>query len=277
MWVHEEAVLIRTADDAPPYWQGFILDITERKQAEEQLRQAEERFRLIVERTPAVTYQEAHTAAGTYDLSTLTSYVSPQIEAIIGFPAARWNEPGFWVERIYPEDRERVQAESSAASDSGEPYRQDYRMIAADGRIVWFHDESQLIRDDDGRPLYWQGVMVDITDRKEAEEQLRQAEERFRSIVERTPAIVYQELPSSGSQRNASVVFVSSQIERILGYATGCLDRAGGMDRDGPSRRPSADARHRSRVVGRRRPVQRRVPDDRRRRPRACGSTTRPS
>ncbi|MGZ5351244.1 MAG: PAS domain-containing protein [Actinomycetota bacterium] len=219
VWVHEEAVLIRTADDAPPYWQGFILDITERKQAEEQLRQAEERFRLIVERTPAVTYQEAHTAAGTYDLSTLTSYVSPQIEAITGFPAARWNEPGFWIERIYPEDREQVQVESSAASDSCEPYRQDYRMIAADGRIVWFHDESQLIRDHDGRPLYWQGVMVDITDRKEAEEQLRQAEERFRTIVERTPAIVYQELPSGGGVRNASVVFVSSQIERILGYA----------------------------------------------------------
>jgi PAS domain S-box-containing protein len=219
VWVHEEAVLIRTADDAPPYWQGFILDITERKQAEEQLRQAEEGFRLIVERTPAVTYQEAHAAPGTYDLSTLTSYVSPQIEAITGFPATRWNEPGFWLERIYPEDRERVQAESSAANDCGEPYRQDYRMIAADGRIVWFHDESQLIRDDDGRPLYWQGVMVDITDRKEAEEQLRQAEERFRSIVERTPAIVYQELPSRGAERNASVVFVSSQIERILGYA----------------------------------------------------------
>ena len=219
VWVHEEAVLIRTADDAPPYWQGFILDITEGRRAEEQLRQAEERFRLIVERTPAVTYQEGHAGLGTYDLSTLTSYVSPQIESITGFPANRWNESGFWLERIHPEDRERVQAESSAANDSGEPYRQDYRMIAADGRIVWFHDESQLIRDDDGQPLYWQGVMVDITDRKEAEEQLRQAEERFRSIVERTPAIVYQELPSSGAARNASVVFVSSQIERILGYA----------------------------------------------------------
>jgi PAS domain S-box-containing protein len=218
VWVHEEAVLIRAADGTPQYWQGFILDITERKQAEEHLRQAEERFRLIVERTPAVTYQEAQFPTGTYDLSSLTSYVSPQIEAITGFPPERWNEPGFWHERIYPEDRARVQAESAATSDSGEPYRQDYRMIAADGRIVWFHDESQLIRDDDGRPLYWQGVMVDITDRKEAEEQLRQAEERFRMIVERTPAIVYQELPSGGTERSASVVYVSSQIERILGY-----------------------------------------------------------
>ncbi|MEO8476545.1 MAG: PAS domain-containing protein [Actinomycetota bacterium] len=218
VWVHEEAVLIRDAGGEPQYWQGFILDITERKQAGDQLRRAEERFRLIVERTPAVTYQEPIAEAGSYDLSAVVSYVSPQIEAILGFGPAQWSQPGFTFSRIHPDDREQVQAEGSAKNDTGEPYRQDYRMLTADGRIVWFHDDAQLIRDDDGRSLYWQGVMVDITERKEAEEQLRQAEERFRMIVERTPAIVYQELPSGTSERAASVVFASAQIERILGY-----------------------------------------------------------
>jgi PAS domain S-box-containing protein len=218
VWVHEEAVLILDAGGEPQYWQGFILDITERKQAEEQLRLAEERFRLIVERTPAVTYQEPISGAEGYDLTTAVTYVSPQIEAILGFAPELWSRPGFSFERIHPDDRERVQDEGSAKNDSGDLYRQDYRMSSADGDVVWFHDESQLIRDEGGHPLYWQGVMVDITERKEAEEQLRQAEERFRMIVERTPAIVYQELPSDTEEPAASVVFVSGQIERILGY-----------------------------------------------------------
>ena len=218
VWVHDSSIPVFAPDGALDYFLGFAIDITRRKQAEELLRQTEARFRLIVEQTPAVTYQEPHAESGTYDLSTLISYVSPQIEAILGFPVEAWHTPGFWYERIYPDDRKRVRTESAASSAAGAPYRQDYRMTAADGRIVWFHDESQLIRDEDDHPLHWQGVMVDITERKEAEEQLRLAEERSRMIVERTPAIVYQELPSGTEERSASVVFVSAQIERILGY-----------------------------------------------------------
>ena len=214
VWVHEEAVLIRDENGAPRYWQGFILDITERKQAEQQLRQAEERFRLIVERTPAVTYQEPQTPVGAYDLSTLISYVSPQIEAILGYPASRWNESGFWWACIHPDDRARVETEGAARNDDGTPYRQDYRMIAADGRIVWFHDESQLISDDDGRPLYWQGVMVDITERKEAEERLRSTEERYRALVEHIPAVVYAEAIQPDIDD-----YLSPQIEHVLGYS----------------------------------------------------------
>jgi PAS domain S-box-containing protein len=128
-------------------------------------------------------------------------YVSPQIERILGYPAERWaSEPGFWVGVVHPDDRQAVLDEGGRAVDSGEPYRQDYRMVASDGRVVWFHDESVLINDDHGRPLMWQGVMVDITERMEVEARLREAEEKFRTIVEQNQAIFYtQEIdPETG-------------------------------------------------------------------------------
>ena len=72
----------------------------------------------------------------------------------------------------------------------------DYRMIAADGRTVWVHEESVLIRGVDGAPAYWQGVILDVSERVEATERIRMAEERFRQIVEHTPVITYQEAPT---------------------------------------------------------------------------------
>jgi PAS domain S-box-containing protein len=217
VWIHDSSIPIFAPDGSLEYFLGFASDITERKQAEEQLRQAEERFRLIVERTPVITYQEPP-VEGTYDAAMQVAYVSPQIERILGYSSAEWSTPGFWLTRVHPDDRQAVVDESAATNESGAPYRQDYRMIARDGTIVWLHDECALIRDEEGRPTIWQGVLVDITERKEAEEQLRQAEERFRMIVERTPAIVYQELHSASGVHGASVVYVSGQIERILGY-----------------------------------------------------------
>jgi PAS domain S-box-containing protein len=195
VWLHDEAVMIRDEDGTPLFWQGFFSDVTERREAEQQARVAEERFRLLVERTPAISYQEiidpswdpTDSAAG----STMI-YVSPQIERILGYPPERWSShPGFWVEVLHPDDRQAVLDEGGRSVESGEPYRQDYRMLASDGRVVWFHDESVLINDDQGRPLMWQGVMVDITERKEVEVRLREAEEKFRTIVEQNQAIFY--------------------------------------------------------------------------------------
>ncbi len=103
--------------------------------------------------------------------------------------------------------------------DSGEPYRQDYRMMASDGRVVWFHDESVLINDDHGRPLMWQGVMVDITERMEIEVRLREAEEKFRTIVEQNQAIFYtQEIdPETGISQTNYIAPGNTDADRLHG------------------------------------------------------------
>ena len=157
-------------------------DITERKQAEKKLYEAEARYRTLVEQIPAITYIAALDEAST------TLYVSPQIETILGFSPAEYQaNPDMWRERLHPDDRERVLAEVARSHAMGKPLVSDYRMLTRDGHVVWFHDEAALVRNADGRPLFLQGVMLDITERKRIEMTLQESELRYRSLVETSP------------------------------------------------------------------------------------------
>ncbi len=213
VWVHDTSTTVLREDGSVAFFQGFMFDVTQRKEAEEQVRFAEERYRAIVENTPAVTYQEAPWPAG-YDQATSIAYVSPQIEQILGYSPEDWATPGFWMTVTHPDDREAVLAESQRTGDSGEPYLQEYRMIARDGRVVWFHDESHLIRDADGTPVVWQGVMVDITERMETEERLRRTQDRLQALIDHMPAVVYVESPDNAPEK----LWISPTVEQLFGY-----------------------------------------------------------
>ncbi|HYJ59833.1 MAG TPA: PAS domain-containing protein [Actinomycetota bacterium] len=215
VWLHEEARLVRDPDGGPVRWHGMMTDVTERTVAEAHVRAAEERFRLIVEQTPAITYQEAP-QAGAYDAMASTVYVSPQVEALLGYTPEEWTAPGFWAQVMHPDDLDEVIALSAATNDSGAPYRQDYRMLAADGRVVWFHDESTAVRDAEGRIISWQGVLIDITERKAAEQRLLDAERVYRATVEHLPATVYREPPHV--EQRAADFYISPRVEDLLGY-----------------------------------------------------------
>ncbi len=213
VWVRDTSTAVFDRDGGLDYFLGFMTDITEAKLAQEQLREAEERFRVIVESTPAISYQEAH-GDGPYAPGSMLYYVSPQIETILGYHPDEWSLPGFWLERMHPDDRRPVLAEGGRTLATGEPYGQDYRMRARDGHFVWFHDEAVLIRDTDGTPRFWQGVMVDITEQKTSEHLLRSAEERYRALVEHIPAVVYAEAIVATPEE----FYISPQVERAFGY-----------------------------------------------------------
>jgi PAS domain S-box-containing protein len=212
LWILDVAT-IATGSDGRRYSQGVISDVTERKEREQQLEAAEERYRALVESTPAVTYQEV--TDGSYDAQNSMVYVSPQIETILGYPPGSWSSmPGFWTTILHPDDLESVMAESQRTTEANLPYSQEYRMIAEDGRVVWFHDESVLIRNERGEPQLWQGVMVDITRQKEAEERLRATQGRYRALVEHIPAVTYaQSLDAS-----AEDFYISPQARALFGY-----------------------------------------------------------
>ena len=110
------------------------------------------RYRTLVEQVPAVTYTWDPTAP-VGEVPPL--YVSPQLEQMLGYTPEQWStDPTFWIERIYPEDRERVLAASEIADRDGTLFLEEYRMIAADGRVRWVRDEATTVeRDHDGRPL----------------------------------------------------------------------------------------------------------------------------
>jgi PAS domain S-box-containing protein len=213
VWI-EDTATIWESSDGRRYSQGVLTDITLRKEHEQQLEAAEARFRALVERTPAVTYQEA--TSESYDPDVSMMYVSPQIEEILGYPAESWwTIPGFWTGIIHPDDHARVSEESDRTTESGTAYSQEYRMIASDGRVVWFHDDAVPIpRTDEDQPQLWQGVMVDITAQKEAEERLRAAQERYRALVENIPAVTYTE----SIDGSAEDFYISPQAKTLFGY-----------------------------------------------------------
>ncbi len=138
----------------------------ELRRSEEELHEAHEKYRALVEQIPAIVYIDVA------DESMVTTYVSPQMEALLGItPQEYMDDPHLWTRHLHPEDRDRALAEYIAGRDAGSGFTFEYRLIARDGRVVWFRDSATVVRDADGNPAFIHGVMLDITDRKEAEEQ----------------------------------------------------------------------------------------------------------
>jgi PAS domain S-box-containing protein len=151
-----------------------------------QQREAETRYRTLVEQTPAITYVQEPLESTNPKAVT---YVSPQYETILGYPPeSKMIDEEHWLRTIHPEDRERVLAEEARTDQTGEPFKVEYRVIARDGRVVWVRDEATLVRDEEGHPLYWLGVQYDVTDQKrEAQERERIEQElRIARLIQQT-------------------------------------------------------------------------------------------
>jgi len=166
VWLRDEATLVRGEGGEPLYWLGVQTEVTESKLTEARLREAEARYRSLVERVPVAIYRQE------IDHNGAVSYISPQIEAITGYAPEEYADPAFWVRTMHPEDRQRVLDEDERTDRTGEPYRVEFRKFARDGSLIWLRDEAVLVRDSGGEPLYWQGVVSDITERKTLEERL---------------------------------------------------------------------------------------------------------
>jgi PAS domain S-box-containing protein len=171
-----------------PAFTGYLRDITERKRAQVALREAEARYRALVEQMPAITYIEALDAE---ERETNLVYVSPQIEDLFGYSAEEWmSDPDIFVRLLHPDDRERVLAADELTERTGEPFLEEYRQFTRDGRVLWVRDEAVLVRDEEGRPLYWQGIIFDISEHKRVEEALRTQNEYLESLHETTLGLV---------------------------------------------------------------------------------------
>jgi PAS domain S-box-containing protein len=145
---------------------SIVADISDRKQAEIALKQSEERFRKLAEKVRVIPW-EADAITGKF------TYIGPQTVEILGYPLSDWYTDNFWTEHIHPEDREwaiNYCLECSAVLDN---YEFEYRMLTADGRIVWLYDIVNVVRNEDGLSVL-RGFMIDITQRKRWEEEREQ-------------------------------------------------------------------------------------------------------
>jgi PAS domain S-box-containing protein len=163
----------------PRGFSEVMQDITEMKEAERLLEETGNSLRTLVEHVPAITY------TGGVDGDHALDYVSPQIENVLGYsPREVTTDPEHWTKTLHPHDRRWVLAEEKRTGQTGDPFALEYRMFARNGRVVWLRDEAMLVRDEEGNPLHWQGFILDVTERKKAEEKLRESEELYRNVVE---------------------------------------------------------------------------------------------
>lgn len=167
VWFRDEAVLVEDPVSGVSFWQGVMLDVSAEKELLEQRTTTEAKYRSLVEQLPAIVYLGEYGEDGDW------LYISPQLERVLGYTPAEWlAHPGPLGTFTHPEDLAAVRAAEEASLATGSPYRAEYRMRTKDGRWIWILDEASVVRDAQGTPLCMQGIMYDITERKEAEERL---------------------------------------------------------------------------------------------------------
>jgi PAS domain S-box-containing protein len=149
------------------------------------LREGEATYRHLVEGAPAILYIDA-----VDDIST-NLYTSPQIEQMLGYSVDEWrDDPELWISRMHDDDRERVLSEHRESNRTGRPFHAEYRLFSRDGAERWVRDEAVIVRNDDGEALFWRGVMLDVTEHKRVEAQLRQSLEMLRRTMDERRALL---------------------------------------------------------------------------------------
>src|ERR1700733_10664703 len=146
---------------------------------------SEAKYRALLEQIPAVVFMAS------LDRGISEAYVSPQIEAALGYSREEWLEdPVRWYQRIHPDDKQRWSLEAAGMFLSGKPLRSSYRVIARDGRVIWFHCDARMIRREDGRPWFIHGIAFDISDMKRIEEALQEERNFVSAILDTVGALV---------------------------------------------------------------------------------------
>jgi PAS domain S-box-containing protein len=233
-------------------------ELATRGELERRLVEVEASLQALLERLPGVVYAVGPQAPNP------VLYVSPQIQALVGLSAAECiGDPALWDRLVHPEDLEWVAAECERTNRTGEPFSGEYRLCTAEGQVRWVRDEAVLVRGGDGRPLFWQGILTDITashlvadrlaealDREqEAAQQLAAALERERAAAEHLRAV--DEMKTTFLQ--AVSHDLRTPLTTILGIALTLEHRAAGLpahDQADLLHRLSANARRLDRLLG---------------------------
>jgi two-component system sensor histidine kinase/response regulator len=179
---------------------AYLRDITERKNSEAILMASERRFRDLVNTTDGIVW-EADAESFVF------TFVSEQAERLLGYTAEEWTRPGFWVEHMHPDDVCWAPNYCAECTARLEPHKFEYRLIARDGSTVWLHDTVTVV-EQDGKPRWLRGIMLDITERKQSDEMLR----KLSLAVEQSPeSIVITNV-------NSEIEYVNEAFARTTGY-----------------------------------------------------------
>jgi len=186
VWVHD-IVNCEQRNGKPVQLRGFMLDITERKQVEDWLRESEERLSLAAD--------AANLAVWVWDVARDEIWVSNQGRSFFGWQQSEAINLARFVDTIDAKDREPTRQAIYRSLERGDDYSVEYRVVAPDRSIRWIAARGAVEFGTDGKPLRMRGVAIDITERKHSEEALRESEERFRTMANAAPVMIWMSDP----------------------------------------------------------------------------------
>jgi PAS domain S-box-containing protein len=201
------------------FFSGIIRDTTERKRAEEALRISEERLELAINGSNLGLW-DGHPRPGQHWSSPDTPvWWSPRFKTILGFGEQEFPEVlESWSSRVHPDDKDMVYQALSAHIEGGRPFDVEYRLHTKRGEYRWFRSRGQAIWDSQGRLVRMTGTLQCVTDRKRAEEALRESEEMFRQLAEHIREVFWLSDPEK-----TRMLYVSPAYETIWGRSCGSL------------------------------------------------------
>ncbi len=207
-WILSRAQAVWDKAGNPVRVVGSHTDISKRKRAEEALRGSEEQFRTLVANIPGVVYRCAHSE----DWQGM--FISDAIENLCGYPASDFACGGTrtFGSIIYPEDVERVERVVDAALRERQPFTIEYRIVHVDGSLRWVSERGQGVFGEQGEFLWLDGVIFDISHRKQAEAALQKAYQRLALHVDNSPLAVME------WDRELRLQRWSQQAEKMFGW-----------------------------------------------------------
>ncbi len=211
-WILSRGDIHKDSSGIPVRWIGTNLDITKRQHMEERLAENERLYRNLIETTSAVAWE--------VDVASLRfSYISPQIYKMSGYSPDKWTDFDFWANCIHPEDRTEAINFCQVETARGEDHTFEYRLVSADGKIIWIKDVVS-VSSVDGKAATLRGYFIDITVQKLAEIALRESESQFRSLFDNAADAIFIADAESGIIVNANQTaekMLSTSLDNIIG------------------------------------------------------------
>jgi PAS domain S-box-containing protein len=202
----ETCLLLWTASFEDGCFYAAARDTTAQRRAEGRVASGDQRFGALIEQVPAIVYTAAFGEEGKW------SFVSGQVERMLGWTPEEWtSDPRAWIKSIHPDDRALVIDDEDRLQRPGDQLRSEYRVVARDGSVLWVRDAATVIEGEHGE-LLMQGLMLDVTDLKRAEDAALASEEKYRTLVETSQDLIW------AIDLENRFTYVNDAVRAIYGY-----------------------------------------------------------